>query len=192
MPKSTRPPETPKTVSGVGTASGISIVTGVGAFRIHKPLPEDHPFYSLIGKIASEWAHLEHALDLLIWDLIEAPHQVCACVTAQIMGATPRFNTLIALATWKQKDEKIIEQIRSLMRKTYDIQEARNRIAHDPWYIETQSDAPGQFKSMPRSSLDYGLRDVDEKYIKETIRKIRARAESIRALWNPLMLKPAP
>jgi hypothetical protein len=37
---------------------------------IHGPLPEDHPFYALVGRVASEWAHLEHILDTTIWDLL--------------------------------------------------------------------------------------------------------------------------
>src|SRR5436190_450935 len=27
------------------------------------PLPDDHPFYALVGRVASEWAHLEHIVD---------------------------------------------------------------------------------------------------------------------------------
>src|SRR5262245_35059281 len=30
-------------------------------------LPEEHPFYALVGRVASEWAHLEHILDTTIW-----------------------------------------------------------------------------------------------------------------------------
>src|SRR5437016_5591584 len=105
-------------------------------------------------------------LDLLIWDLAEIPHPLGACITAQMLGATNRFQTLISLATAKGRDAKTIQKISELMRKTYDVQEQRNRIVHDPWYIEAESGEPGQFKAMPfRSGLAYGMRDIDEKDI---------------------------
>lgn len=31
--------------------------------------PKDHPIYNLVGQVASEWAHFEHALDRIIWAL---------------------------------------------------------------------------------------------------------------------------
>ena len=49
--------------------------------------PPDHPIYALIGRAASAWAHLEHTLDLIIWDLSLGEQQRVACVTAQILGA---------------------------------------------------------------------------------------------------------
>jgi hypothetical protein len=60
-----------------------------------EPLPSDHRVYTLIGNVASEWSHLEHTLDLIIWDLAHIDAEKGACVTAQIIGATPRFRAII-------------------------------------------------------------------------------------------------
>jgi hypothetical protein len=52
--------------------------------------PDDHPVYTLIGKVASKWSHLEHTLDLIIWDLAGIEPEKGACITAQMMGAANR------------------------------------------------------------------------------------------------------
>jgi hypothetical protein len=35
--------------------------------RVRNPLPAEHPAYALIGRVAAEWAQLEHALDIILW-----------------------------------------------------------------------------------------------------------------------------
>src|SRR6266704_5852432 len=64
---------------------------------IPMPIPRDHPHLALIGRIAVEWAAIEHQLDVIIWRLASLEPHVGACLTAQIMGVGPRFLTLIAL-----------------------------------------------------------------------------------------------
>lgn len=118
-------------------------------------------------------------MDLFIWQLSGIDNPFGACITAQIMGATPRFNTLIALATKKKISESLIEEIRDLMRKTYDVQEDRNRLVHDPWYIETRSGRPGQFKSVPRKGLQFGFEDIDETFVRNVMGRIQRRRQAV-------------
>jgi hypothetical protein len=80
------------------------------AQRAYTPLPADHPFYSVIGQVSSEWAHLEHALDLTLWDLGDIEPISGSCLTAQIMGVSAR--------------------LRELLQKSYGVTEKRNRIVH--------------------------------------------------------------
>jgi hypothetical protein len=176
----------PTILAAIGTAAGAGTAVGVPSVLIHTPLPEDHPFYALIGRVTSEWAHLEHALDLIIWDLCGIPQPVAACVTGQILGATPRFNALIALATYKGVDEKVIDEIKQILNRTYEVQEQRNRLIHDPWYAEKSSMQPGQFKSMPKKKLQFGIRDVDEAAVRKTIADIRKRKDEVSKLWNKI------
>ena len=44
------------------TAS-FKITAGSTDFNTHTPLPTDHIFYNMVGRVASEWSHLEHVLD---------------------------------------------------------------------------------------------------------------------------------
>jgi hypothetical protein len=110
-----------------------------------RPLPE-HPIYSFVGQVASEWAHLEHILDLIIWDLAAIARQDGACITAQLMGVSPRYRTLIAQLTLRSKTQpqfsRFITKVNSLMGSSYDPQERRNRIIHDPWYVTFET-TPG-------------------------------------------------
>jgi len=40
--------------------------------------------------------HLKHALDLIVWDLSSVAPERGACITAQMLGATNRYKTIIA------------------------------------------------------------------------------------------------
>ena len=113
--------------------------------KIHTPLPADHPSYALIGRVTSEWSQLEHPLDSIIWALLGMETSLTACVTGQLMGAAPRFNAIIALATRKKINENAIAEIRTVMQRTFDVQEERNRLVHDPWLFDADSQQTAQW-----------------------------------------------
>lgn len=195
-------------VSSTTTASSLlldeaakqALGIGGGLFTIRirtteKP-PDDHAIYSFVGRVASEWARLEHFLDAIIWDLAELEHAAGACITAQMIGATPRYRTIIAQLTLRTKaDErwnKYIGKINGLMNSTYDPQDRRNRIVHDPWYVTFErgpgllsrmlSEKPAQFKSMPQKTLQFGIVEIDVTEIEKTstdIKKLSERAEQL-------------
>src|SRR4051812_10953844 len=56
-----QPLSAPKIVAATGYAAGIGTAVGVGAWLA--PLPAEHSFYALVGRVASEWSHFEHILD---------------------------------------------------------------------------------------------------------------------------------
>jgi hypothetical protein len=59
---------------------------------------------------------------------------------------------------------------------------------NDPWYASAAGEGqPGQFKSMPKEDLTYGIKDVDEQEIKELIAHIRRRRQAVGELWNALL-----
>ena len=71
------------TVSSLSVAVSTSSVAGVYAPIVVQPpaitiAPPDHPIYTLVGRAASAWAHLDHTLDLIIWDLLSG---ISACET---------------------------------------------------------------------------------------------------------------
>lgn len=162
------------------TAKAAELVVQIGPS--HEPLPELHPLYALVGRVASEWSHLEHILDAIIWELARIPPNVSACITAQILGAYPRFLTIIALGTMRGLSPTTLDRIKSVQGAVSRAQEERNRAIHDPWYIEVGSGQPAQFKSMPKSALVYGYQDIDEQAIKQTIETIKQRAADAASL----------
>jgi hypothetical protein len=79
-------------------SGGTFSVTGMKAtMSVHGPMTPDNPFYANIGRVASEWSHLEHTLDLIVWDLCDQQPRLTACITAQIMGVGGRCKAILSL-----------------------------------------------------------------------------------------------
>jgi hypothetical protein len=148
------------------------------------PLPSDHPFYAVIGQVAAEWSMLEHILDFTIWDLSGMDHDIGACITAQMLGSTNRFRSIIALSKRKQLSDKIIKEATKLMRVSHDPGELRNRIVHDSWYSEEPPGGVKQFRAMAWKDPRFGLIDIDKKEIDKLVSSIRSLQERCRSLRN--------
>jgi len=132
----------------------------------------------LVGHIASEWAHLEHILDEIIWNLSKIDQKKGACVTAQLMGTGPRCRAIVSLCTISGIDDEMIAKVRSFMGSCERASEHRHRIVHDPWYVDTGTQKPAQFKSMPfrgikTSGPQYGITEADAAQIDKTLNDVR-------------------
>lgn len=191
----TDPPKTPPLYStgGVSTivsSSATATVLFGGEFlrynptQIQKPA-EDHKIYSLVGRVCSEWAHLEHILDETIWDLAEINPERGACITAQLIGHRPRRLTIIAL-TAHLKLERNTGKVEAFMNKLSNLAEDRNRIVHDPWYQYTGTDKTGQFRSMDRRELEFGIKEIDLTMIEATISAIQTMAQDYTQLKSQI------
>jgi hypothetical protein len=160
-------------------------------YKIWKPtpLPPGHQVYALIGRVASEWSHFEHMLDLIIWSLANIEPEKGACITAQIMGPVPRLRTIITQLNQINTEESklLAEEFKQLMNNCHDVAEHRNRLIHDAWYLYTPSGNPGQFKSMSFKDPRYGIFQVDVDDINETLERIARRQESASRLQERVM-----
>jgi hypothetical protein len=175
-----------------GTESAVTIVsssTNATLLPSHEiwlptPLPANHEVYTLIGRVASEWSRFEHTLDLIICDLANIEPEKGACITAQIMGATPRLRVIITQLKQINTEESrsLADEFSQLMNKCYDVAEHRNRLIHDAWYQYTASGDPGQFRSMSFKDPKYGIFQVDMDHIAETLARIGRRQESAASL----------
>ncbi|HEY0104490.1 MAG TPA: hypothetical protein VGB91_00290 [Rhizomicrobium sp.] len=159
---------------------GVSVtgVAGKIAIQSYGPLPDSHPFYGWVGQVASEWSHLEHILDGIIWSLAGMNPVRGACITSQIMGVGPRCKVIVSLGrlfhgTERILDEKTSKAFKTLMSDSYPVADYRARIVHDPWYFETIQNEPGQFKSMPYSDPRYGFVAVTKEEVERTLKGIR-------------------
>lgn len=174
-------------VSSSATATAIfgGVALRYNPTEIQKPA-EDHKIYSLVGRVCSEWAHLEHILDETIWDLAEINPERGACITAQLMGHRPRCLTIIALTTHLTLGKNTIGKIEAFMNKLSNLAEDRNRIVHDPWYQYTGTDKTGQFRSMDRRELEFGIKQIDLAMIETTISAIQDMAQNYMQLKNQI------
>jgi hypothetical protein len=140
--------------------------------------PDDRPIYAKVGKVASDWAHVEHALDVIIWELSGIESQKGAAITAQLMGVFPRFKAILALlaqpALVNRKNLRtVINRTTDLMNKSSGPGDKRNRIVHDPWYAYTASGKTAQFKAMPHKDHRYGIQLVDSEVLDDALRSIK-------------------
>jgi hypothetical protein len=159
------------------------------AFRVEKLLPDDHPFYQLFGRVAAEWALIEHVLDLTIWELAGFSHELGSCITGQLIGQSGRFNALLALVAAKGCDDKMRNRITDLVYKTGNLAKRRNRFVHDAWYLsESESGkSVGQFKSYEPKIGKSGFDEVTETFAIETIDPIKSKLADISQLRADLL-----
>ncbi len=175
--------------------------TGVVSVKVTKidaaiakqiPLPETHRFYPLIGRVAAEWAYLEHILDLINWDLTKGDKAANSCITGQIMNYLPKFRAIEALAMYYGYDKATVGDIRSLKGKVQRVVDKRNRYVHDAWFLQTigeSTDKVGQFKSYSERDNQFGFAEIKEKEVLECVDKIRNAAKSASALRSSLLTK---
>jgi hypothetical protein len=155
--------------------------------RVHGRPPEDHPLYALVGRFVIEFAHLEHSIDVVIWDVIGGGQADAALKTRNLVGATKRIDRLIKLASKRGIDAAVIADLRALNAAVLPLQIARNRIVHDPWYIDQKTQVPGQFRAMPSNEPHFGIKDIDEAYLRDQIALCRDLRDAAAKFWNRIL-----
>lgn len=91
------------------------------------------PYYHLIGAVATYWSMLEQGLDETLWQLASTSPDAGACLTAQFLSLSNRFDALLALLKLRNViAEPLNERIDSFSRKCGSLREKRNRVVHDP------------------------------------------------------------
>lgn len=176
--------------SVVSSTTAIITTSHTWAGREYVTPPPDHGIYQLIGRVASGWSRLEHALDRIIWTLAETLYPDGACITSQLMGATARYKVIIAQlnlrATQDARFGIFLPKIHKLMQSSYNPQEKRNRIIHDAWYLDAEEEAPGQFRSWPHKDPQFGVRTVDLDDIETTISDAASLSETAEGLFDEI------
>jgi hypothetical protein len=70
------------------------------------------PYHTLVGRIASQWAYLDHMIDQAIWKLAEAQPALGACITTQLVSTPARLRVLVALLFLREGSEIVPSMIR--------------------------------------------------------------------------------
>jgi hypothetical protein len=159
----------------------------------NKP-PEDHPLYAAVGRVAAEWAELEHNLDHIIWRLSGTSPHLASCITSQMIGHFPRFNAIKALVTaHPQLDHSgLLKLIEKESGKVSELAESRARRVHDAWFVEQGTGEPHQFKSMPRKKHVFGFHPEAMSDMEKLIAQIAQRIEAIFKLHEKILVALAP
>jgi hypothetical protein len=119
-------------------------------------IPADH--LAEIGRITNAWAHFEFAIDRTTWDVCDLPHQLGACLTAQIHSARDKMNALIHACALRQFPEGLNEELREFRDKVAGpLQTKRNRVVHDTRMIKQSTQTIERLQITARSKLTFGF-----------------------------------
>ncbi|MGF7163497.1 hypothetical protein FHS85_005166 [Rhodoligotrophos appendicifer] len=177
----------PELSTGSATGEAGIVFTAHAVGRVLNPMPSEHPMFNLVGAISSTWAHLEHVLDLVIWFLADTKPALGACVTAQLMGVAPRCQAIKALGKVRGLSEVTIKKVDHFLNSTHDASNKRNRIIHDPWYVDPTSDETAQFKSMSRNDWRYGIKSVTAEECRSALKIIESRFKDVLTLRRTIV-----
>lgn len=156
--------------------TGDYILT-LGSVKFFTDLPADNPVFSLVGQVCAEWAKLEHTLDLIIFEMIGGDRFPMSTLTAQIMGARPRLTAIVTLMTHRKYEIELISKANKLQDRCSKSQEQRNRIVHDPWFLEADSAGhlgASQHTSPRNKSSGLGYVSKSESELRQVLQEIKA------------------
>lgn len=142
--------------------------------KAYGELPPKNRHYAYIGRIASAWSLLEHDIDTTIAIVAGIIPSKCACITSQMIGPGPRLRALIALLQFRKVKSKHTGKLTEFMNKAHGLARSRNRVVHDPWYLEGNSRKVYQFESSSASGVPkYGFKPVKKKEVIKLLSDIR-------------------
>ena len=168
---------------------GVSAKGEAGSLqaRIHQPLPAGHEQYAVIGQVAAGWSMVEHILDLIIWDAARMPQTLGACVTSEVRSTYSKCNVILALCHSRGFPQELVAEIKRFKEKCQGTGEKRNRIVHDPWYLEKGTQNTAQFQSTNTPKRKYGMKDVEKAFVDGVLAEIAERSSEAQAIRNTVL-----
>ena len=161
------------------TGHALTVSQGRATATAFRPLPDDHPCYSLVGLIVSECARVEHFLDAAIFDFIglQSDAKLGACVMGQMVGMYPRYQALRHLALERGAPKSIITEIERQLAFSGNIADKRARAVHDAWMEDMFSKEPHQFRTKSKKVTDYGPHPMTIDSLKDDLAAVRKHLE---------------
>lgn len=156
----------------------------------------DETYYTLIGKIITNWAMLEARLASAIWRIAEIPDAYGASITSQIYTLDGKVKALQAILRERGYDsvaEKLGTIIRDDVKGLADI---RNRIVHDPVRFK-EDGCLYRLEIAADRRLSFGYKKVDLEKLRRVVDHIDAADDKIFAALKPALdeiprLPPSP
>jgi hypothetical protein len=84
----------------------------LATWSCYRPRPADcqgaTPTHSdnLLSQMASDWSHVEHTLDTIIWQLAGVDAEAAVCILSQISGAYNWYKAIVALLILHERNRK--------------------------------------------------------------------------------------
>lgn len=113
----------------------------------------DNEHYLLIGAVSANWSALEHVMNEALWELSGLSPEIGVCFTAQIPNIGRRYDALAAIAKQKGASAETLKTINKVYQKSDALQRQRNRIIHDPWRFNYETN--GKYALGKRKRPEY-------------------------------------
>jgi hypothetical protein len=140
-------------------------------------------YANLIAHANNHWNYLEYDVNASIWALANVSPAFGACMTSQIYTMHARLNALLSLLKIRKADERILKKVNRFAERVREVQEARNRTAHDIWLIDRLNPGKmGKLRITAEKTLKFGVQGVDLSELKADIEKLNMRREEFFAI----------
>jgi hypothetical protein len=144
-------------------------------------------FHTLSGRIASQYALLEHSINQTIWRLAEVQPALGACITTQIGSTTSKLKTVVALLSLRDSSEHLIKKVNEFTQKNYSIADLRNRAVHDPWSWSGDGDVAQIRVCIEKNQLTISSYPVSVEAVNDILKRVSAQMQSMVALHHDIV-----
>jgi hypothetical protein len=120
-------------------------------------IPAKHA--AALGLVVMAWADLEFDIDYTIWEMMDTPQALSACLTAQLISPIPKLNALQALLRLYQFGEKLEKRISQFSGNLGSLIEKRNRTVHDKRIISHDLTKVSRVQITAKTKLAFGPQD---------------------------------
>jgi hypothetical protein len=118
---------------------------------------ESYPLSHLayVGLAVSSWADLEFEIDFTIWDLMDCPQALSACLTAQLVSPIPKLNALQSLLQLYKFGEELETRLSQFAGSVAGLNELRNRIVHDKRIYDPETKQVRRINVKAKAKLEF-------------------------------------
>jgi hypothetical protein len=118
-----------------------------------EPFSLSHLAY--VGLAVSSWADLEFEIDFTIWDLMDCPQALSACLTAQLFSPIPKLNALQSLVQLYKFGEDLERRLSQFAGSVAGLNELRNRIVHDKRIYDPETQKVRRINVKAKNKLEF-------------------------------------
>src|SRR5258706_3714293 len=108
-----------------------------------------------VGLAVNSWADLEFEIDFTMWDLMDCPQALSACLTAQLVSAIPKLSALRSLVQLYKFGEELEERLSQFAGHVASLNELRNRIVHDKRIYDPETQKVRRINVKAKAKLEF-------------------------------------
>jgi hypothetical protein len=165
---------------------GEDSMTPVDRQTSEKMIAALDPYHTFVGRIASQWAFLDHNIDQAIWRLAEVEPALGACITTQLVSTPARLRVLLALLLLREGSDDLVKKLRQFAAKLHAASDKRNRAVHDFWNVTVEGDVTQLRAAIIRDKLELQSAPSSTKEMLETLKLVSGEVRKFVSFYHEL------